>query len=76
MWPRVTTHIRMPADLLDDILMEVASISHQRPGDMEGMLQTPEGIGVEAKQRSALQLHAARLGGVDVLHPAVVSGGG
>lgn len=68
------THIRMLADLLNNILVEVASIPHQRASHVEGMLQASIGIGVKAEQRPLLQLHAAGLGGVDILHPAVVGG--
>lgn len=69
------THIRMPADLLDDIFVEVASITHQRASHVEGMLQTQVGIGIKAEERALLQLHTDIVG-VDVLHPAVMSGRG
>ena len=62
----------MTADLLDDILMEVTSISHKRSSNVESVLDTSEGLKVETKERTLLQLHPTVLGGVDVLHPAVV----
>lgn len=41
---------------------------------MEGMLDAKEGVGVEAKEAALLELHTSVVGGVDVLHPAMVSG--
>jgi hypothetical protein len=63
----------MPADLLDDILMEVTSISSELATDVESVLETHESLEVEVKQGALLQLHATVLSSVDVLHPAVVS---
>jgi hypothetical protein len=62
----------MPADLLDDILMEVTSISSEFTSDVEGVFETHESLEVEIKQGALLQLHATVLSSVDVLHPAVV----
>jgi hypothetical protein len=63
----------MPADLLDDILMEVTSISSEIASDVESVLETHKSLEVEVKQGALLQLHATVLSSVDVLHPAVVS---
>ena len=68
----VITHIRMPADLLDDILVEVSSITHHRTTHIESVFHTEVGGLSEAKERTLLQL-SPDLGVVDVLHPAVMS---
>ena len=68
----VITHIRMPADLLDDILVEVSSITHHRTTHIESVFHTEVGGISEAKERTLLQL-SPDLGVVDVLHPAVMS---
>lgn len=63
----------MPADLLDDILMEVTRISSERSSDVESVLETGKGLVIEVKQGALLQLHATGLGSVDILYPAMVS---
>jgi hypothetical protein len=62
----------MTADLLDDILMEMTSISHERSSDVESVFDTSVGLEVEAEEGTLLEFHPAVLGGMDVLHPAVV----
>lgn len=70
----MSTHIRVSADLLDHVLVEVSSIAHQGPRNGEGVLQAKESIVVEPKQRTLLELRSTALKVMDVLHPAVVRG--
>ena len=70
------TYIRMTADLLNDILVEMTRVSHERTSDVESILHTQEGgLEIKVKETTLLQLRpVVAVSGVDVLHPAVVSG--
>lgn len=67
----------MPANLLDDTLIEVSRVTQQRASDVVGVLQALEGIIREGELGALPELHPLVLVvEVDVLHPAVVSSGG
>lgn len=70
----IITYIRVSTDLLDNILVEMTGIAHERVSYVEGVLQAEVGLVIEAEERTLLQFLAV-VGSVDVLHPAVVSGG-
>ena len=66
----------MPTDLLDHVLIEVTRIAEHATGDIVGMLESSERFVDHRQLRSLLELCLAVLRGeVDVLNPAVVSGG-
>jgi hypothetical protein len=67
------TYIWMPADLLDNILIEVARVAQQSTGDVVCVFQTLEDRLLEWESATLSQLHPLRhCVGVDVLHPEVV----
>ena len=67
------THIWMPADLLDDIFVEVASIAKKIAGNVVGMLQASKYSLLEPRAISFPQISLCALcGEVDVLHPFMV----
>jgi len=68
-------NIGMTADLLDDILVEVTSISSERSSNLESVLQAHETLKVKVEQGALLQLHPTGMSGVHLLQPALVSGG-
>lgn len=70
------THIGVPPDLLDDILIEVTRVSEQGAGNVVGVLQASEALLNQRLLRPLLELGLAALGRqVDALHPVVVGGG-
>lgn len=72
------TYIRMPADLLDDSIIEVASVAQEIAADLQGVLETTESIGNITNQGKlttfpefrALDLTVS----MDLLDPGVVVG--
>jgi len=67
----------MPANLLDDTLIEVSRVAQERASDVVCVFQAPEGIVPEGELGALPQLRPLVLElQVDVLHPALVSGSG
>lgn len=66
-------YIRVSANLLDDILIEVTSVAHEAAGDVVGVLQAVEDVIDHRRLRALAKLGLSDLGLlVKVLHPAVV----
>lgn len=73
---KLVTHIRVSANLLNHILVEVTGVTRKRITNAEGMLKTKVVGFSEAKERPFLQLSALILRSVDVLHPALMNRSG
>ena len=72
--PRRSTYVRVLADLLDDILVEVARVALETSSDVVCVLETVEHSVKDRSLRALTQLELGVLGLlVDVLHPVVVS---
>lgn len=70
---RELAYIRVSADLLDDILIEVASVAHKTASDVVGVLETREDVIDHRGLRALTELGLSDLSLlVEVLHPAVV----
>jgi hypothetical protein len=66
-------YIRMPADLLDDGVIEMSGIAQEVASNVVCMLETLEDIGGDWELRAFPELRSLNLSGsVDVLHPAVM----
>lgn len=66
-------YIRVSANLLDDILIEVTSVAHEAAGDVVGVLEAVEDVIDHRRLRALAELGLSDLGLlVEVLHPAVV----
>lgn len=60
----MNTHIWMPADLLDDILVEMTSVAQKATGNVECMAQALKDIVIGRKDGAAFpQLLLGALGG-------------
>jgi hypothetical protein len=67
------TYIRMPADLLDDIVIEVSGVSQELLPDVVRVLQPAEHIVQQRDLTTFPQLsHLELPGSVNILHPAVM----
>ena len=67
---REETHIRMAADSLNHVLVEVTSVAQEGAGNVKGGLETLEQISSEW-ERTLSELTVLH---VDVLHPGLMSG--
>lgn len=67
----------MSSDLLDDFVIKVARVTQEVAADVVCVLQTLEDVGGDRKLSPLSELCSLDLAlSVDVLHPAVVMGGG
>jgi hypothetical protein len=70
------TYVRVLADLLDRVFMEVTGVSHQGPSNIERTLETLKELIAKSKfqaEEPLLQIRSPGLLAVDVLHPALVN---
>lgn len=66
-------YIRVSANLLDDILIEVTGVAHEAAGDVVGVLEAVEDVIDHRRLRALAELGLSDLGLlVEILHPAVV----
>jgi len=70
------TYIWVPADLLDDRLIEVTRVAQEATGDIVCVLDTLEDIGRDGELRALAELGPLALGGlVGAVDPELVVGG-
>ena len=67
------THIRVPPDLLEGLVIKVAGVADEATDDVVCVLETLEDVGGDGELGALAELHALILSlGVDALHPLVV----
>lgn len=67
------THIGMPPDLLNSLVVKVTRVAHEASDDVVCVLEAIEDVRRERELGALSQLHAVILAlGVDALHPRVM----
>lgn len=67
------THIRVPPNGLDGLIIEVARVAHQASGNLVCVLETLEQVGCDGELGALSQLHALIVAlCVDALDPIMV----